>query len=90
MPPQDGSKAVLKGNPTSDSRNAVMKPDRGHKGVSKKIVWDHAGLPSTNDNVLQLLHDFVNQFLSGSYNGMSICQVFSKLLSLLSLLDDKT
>ncbi|KAL5813132.1 hypothetical protein ACOSQ3_028082 [Xanthoceras sorbifolium] len=67
-PTMDGSKAVFKGNPNCAFHNTMLKPHKGHKGVSKKIVWDHGGLPSTKDNVLELLHDFVNQFLSGSYN----------------------
>ncbi|KAK1577022.1 hypothetical protein Q3G72_018520 [Acer saccharum] len=67
-PTMDGSKAVFKGNPNRASHNTILKPHKGHKGVNKRIVWDIGGLPSTKDNVLELLHDFVNQFLSGSYN----------------------
>ncbi|KAJ4705908.1 Timeless protein [Melia azedarach] len=64
----DGSKAVFKGNPASASQNPILKPHKGVKGANKKIVWDQGSLPSTKDNVLELLHDFVDQFLSGSYN----------------------
>ncbi|KAJ0098814.1 hypothetical protein Patl1_20274 [Pistacia atlantica] len=64
----DGSKAVIKGNPTSASQIPVLKPHKGGKGVSNKIVWEHGSLPSTKDTILGLLHDFVDQFLSGSYN----------------------
>ncbi|KAK2654028.1 hypothetical protein Ddye_013884 [Dipteronia dyeriana] len=67
-PTMDGSKAVFKGNPNRASHNIILKPHKGHKGVNKRIVWDIGGLPSTKDNDLELLHDFVNQFLSGSYN----------------------
>lgn len=35
----------------------------------KKIVWDHGIVPPVKDSILELLHDFVNQFLSGGYNG---------------------
>ncbi|KAI5347141.1 hypothetical protein L3X38_015020 [Prunus dulcis] len=63
----DGSKAVLKGKPTSASCNTLLKP-HSHRGPIKKIAWDHGTLPSTKDEILELLHDFVNQFLSGGYN----------------------
>jgi hypothetical protein len=33
-------------------------------------LWDHGRLPSMKDNILELLHDFLNQFLSGGYNGI--------------------
>ncbi|KAH9646679.1 Timeless family protein [Citrus sinensis] len=65
---KDGSKAVFKGNPASASHNPIIKPHKGQKGMSKKIMWDQGSLPSTKDNVLELLYDFLNQFLSGSYN----------------------
>ncbi|KAL9412393.1 hypothetical protein AB3S75_045925 [Citrus x aurantiifolia] len=64
----DGSKAVFKGNPASASHNPIIKPHKGQKGMSKKIMWDQGSLPSTKDNVLELLYDFLNQFLTGSYN----------------------
>ncbi|BFG23444.1 hypothetical protein CerSpe_097180 [Prunus speciosa] len=63
----DGSKAVLKGKPTSASCNTLLKP-HSRRGPIKKIAWDHGTLPSTKDKILELLHDFVNQFLSGGYN----------------------
>ncbi|CAB4301968.1 unnamed protein product [Prunus armeniaca] len=63
----DGSKAVLKGKPTSASCNTLLKP-HSRRGPIKKIAWDHGTLPSTKDEILELLHDFVNQFLSGGYN----------------------
>ena len=67
---QDGSKAVLNGKPTSISRDTIIKPHKVHRGPTKKIAWDHGRLPSPKDEILELLHDFVNQFLSGGYNGM--------------------
>ncbi|KAG6736328.1 hypothetical protein POTOM_060927 [Populus tomentosa] len=57
----DGSKAVCLGNPSSASQ-ILLKPHKAHKGPSKKIFWDHGRLPSMKDNILELLHDFLNQF----------------------------
>ncbi|XP_008234806.1 PREDICTED: uncharacterized protein LOC103333691 [Prunus mume] len=53
----DGSKAVLKGKPTSASCNTLLKP-HSRRGPIKKIAWDHGTLPSTKDEILELLHDF--------------------------------
>ncbi|KAJ0014117.1 hypothetical protein Pint_20222 [Pistacia integerrima] len=55
----DGSKAVDQGNPLR-FENPVLKPHKGGKGVSNKIVWDHGSLPSTMDTILGLLHDLVS------------------------------
>ncbi|KAK7391297.1 hypothetical protein VNO78_19711 [Psophocarpus tetragonolobus] len=63
----DGSKALLKGNPNS-SHNVLLKAQNVTRGPVKKIAWDHSRLPSTEDKILELLHGFVNQFLSGGYN----------------------
>lgn len=71
FPLQDGSVAVLKGRPTSTSCKTMLKP-HNPRGPVKKIAWDHGTLPSTRDKILELLQDFVNQFLSGGYNGMSL------------------
>lgn len=68
FPWQDGSKEVVKGRPTSASCNTLHKP-QNRRGPIKKIAWDHGILPSTKDKILELLYDFVNQFLSGGYNG---------------------
>ncbi|CAK7324064.1 unnamed protein product [Dovyalis caffra] len=65
----DGSKAVYKGNPDSASQ-ILLKPHKAQKGPSKKILWDHGSLPSMKDNILELLHDFLNQFLLGGYNDL--------------------
>jgi timeless len=66
---QDGSKAVVKGNPSS-SHNMHLKSQNVTRGRVKKIAWDHPRLPSTKDKILELLRGFVDQFLSGAYNGM--------------------
>ncbi|XP_027934002.1 uncharacterized protein LOC114189593 isoform X3 [Vigna unguiculata] len=63
----DGSKAVVKGNPNS-SHNVLLKAHNVTRGPTKRIAWDHPRLPSTKDKILELLHGFVNQFLSGGYN----------------------
>lgn len=66
---QDGSKELINGKPSSISRNAPIKQHKVSRGPAKTIAWDHGGLPPSKDNILELLHDFVNQFLSGGYNG---------------------
>ncbi|XP_068491170.1 uncharacterized protein [Phaseolus vulgaris] len=63
----DGSKAVVKGNPNS-SHNVLLKAHNVSRGPTKRIAWDHPRLPSTKDKILELLHGFLNQFLSGGYN----------------------
>ncbi|TKY51371.1 timeless-like protein [Spatholobus suberectus] len=65
----DGSKAVFKGNPNS-SHNVLLKAQNVTRGPTKRIAWDHPRLPSTKDKLLELLHGFVNQFLSGGYNAL--------------------
>ncbi|XP_052180758.1 uncharacterized protein LOC127793960 [Diospyros lotus] len=64
----DGSKTLFKGNPCSASRDALFKCQTVHRGPLKRTVWDYGKLPSTKDNILELLHGFVNQLLSGGYN----------------------
>ncbi|CAN1267612.1 Topoisomerase 1-associated factor 1, partial [Linum perenne] len=66
----DGSKTVCKVNPGAAS-NSLIKPHAVQRGASKKIVWDHDKFPVTKDKILELLHDFMKQFLSGSYNASS-------------------
>lgn len=74
---QDGSKEVVNGRPTSASCNNTLHKPKNHRGPIKKIAWDHGILPSTKDKILELLHDFVNQFLSGGYNGTSFLNLSS-------------
>ncbi|XP_030548620.2 protein timeless homolog isoform X2 [Rhodamnia argentea] len=64
----DGSKAVLKGSPNSSSLDVYSKSDKFCRGPTKKIVWDQGRILTTTDNILKLLHGFLNQFLSGGYN----------------------
>ncbi|XP_050224159.1 uncharacterized protein LOC126673890 [Mercurialis annua] len=64
----DGSKAVYKGNPSSASKNVLLKPHKNHRKSTKRIMWDHGRLPSMKDDILVLLNDFLYHFLSGGYN----------------------
>ncbi|KAL7003535.1 hypothetical protein U1Q18_004688 [Sarracenia purpurea var. burkii] len=64
----DGSKTLFKGNPCSASCDTLLKSHNVHRGSLKRMVWDYGRLPSTKENILQLLHDFLNQLLSGGYN----------------------
>ncbi|XP_010059979.2 topoisomerase 1-associated factor 1 isoform X2 [Eucalyptus grandis] len=72
----DGSKAFLKGTPNSASLDVYSKSDKFCRGPTKKIVWDQGRIPTTTDNILKLLHGFLNQFLSGGYNVLmqSVCE----------------
>ncbi|XP_024963068.1 protein timeless homolog isoform X2 [Cynara cardunculus var. scolymus] len=63
-----GSKVLVKGNPCSDSHDTLLKGHKNQHGSSKKMLWDSGRMPTTNKNILWLLHDFTNQFLSGGYN----------------------
>ncbi|KAJ4954853.1 hypothetical protein NE237_011636 [Protea cynaroides] len=63
----DGSKTLLKGNPGIAHDN-LPKHHKVQRGPSKRIVWDHIQLSSSNEDVLHLIHDFVNQLLSSGYN----------------------
>ncbi|OWM79610.1 hypothetical protein CDL15_Pgr023022 [Punica granatum] len=64
----DGNKAIIKGNPTPGPCESFLKSDKISWRSTKKIVWDHGAVPLVTANILELLHDFVNQFLSGGYN----------------------
>ncbi|KAK6155617.1 hypothetical protein DH2020_009865 [Rehmannia glutinosa] len=63
----DGSKALLKGNPSA-SVDTLLKAHKNLRGPSKREIWDHGELPSTENQILQLLADFISQFLMGGYN----------------------
>ncbi|KAL2922143.1 Protein timeless-like protein [Bienertia sinuspersici] len=64
----DGSKAMCKGTPSSASCDKLLKPEKVHRGPSKKIVKDYTQLPTTRRSILERLHDFLDQFLTGGYN----------------------
>nr|XP_043607657.1 protein timeless homolog [Erigeron canadensis] len=63
----DGSKVLVKGNPCADSHE-LLKGHKNPHGSSKKMLWESGRMPTTNNDILRLLHDFTNQFLLGGYN----------------------
>ncbi|KAK4770277.1 hypothetical protein SAY87_030809 [Trapa incisa] len=64
----DGGKALVKGNPGLSSSDFLLESGRFSRGPTKKIVRDPGILPSVQENILKMLHDFMNQFISGGYN----------------------
>ncbi|XP_073125062.1 uncharacterized protein [Henckelia pumila] len=64
----DGSKALFKGNPCSVSNDVLRKAQKGHRGPSKKTIWDYGQLPSTRHQILEFLYEFISQFLTGGYD----------------------
>ncbi|KAH0688185.1 hypothetical protein KY290_019855 [Solanum tuberosum] len=64
----DGSKTLIKGNPCSVSNDPLMIAHTKHRGPAKRTVWDQGRVPATNNKILNLLYDFINQFLGGGYN----------------------
>ncbi|KAE8722683.1 Timeless family protein [Hibiscus syriacus] len=63
-----GSTVVHNGNPNNISQNALLKSHNSHGISTQKNMRGNGDLPSMRKKVLALLHDFVNQFLSGGYN----------------------
>lgn len=47
----------------------MLKIHKTPRGPQKRIAWDHGSLLLLKENILELLHNFLNQFLSGGYNG---------------------
>nr|XP_016502517.1 PREDICTED: protein timeless homolog isoform X2 [Nicotiana tabacum] len=64
----DGSKTLIKGNPCSVSHDPLIIAHKKHRGPAKRTVWDQGRLPATKNKILNLLYDFINQFLEGGYN----------------------
>ncbi|CAN4087655.1 unnamed protein product [Withania somnifera] len=64
----DGSKTLIKGSPCSVSHDPLIIAHTKHRGPAKRTVWDQGKLPATKNKILNLLHDFINQFLGGGYN----------------------
>ncbi|XP_010261437.1 PREDICTED: protein timeless homolog isoform X2 [Nelumbo nucifera] len=64
----DGSKTLFKGNPGSASCDSLLKSHKSQRGPLKRIVWDHGKFSSPKDKILELLHNLLNQLLSGGYN----------------------
>ncbi|CAO2827810.1 unnamed protein product [Amaranthus hypochondriacus] len=63
----DGSKTMCKGVPKS-ACDKLLKPEKAHRGRLKRIVKDYVRLPTMKRSILERLHDFIGQFLSGGYN----------------------
>ncbi|XP_057527293.1 topoisomerase 1-associated factor 1 isoform X2 [Amaranthus tricolor] len=63
----DGSKTMCKGVPSS-ACDKLLKPEKVHRGRLKRIVKDYVRLPTMKRSILERLHDFIGQFLSGGYN----------------------
>ncbi|KAK9665372.1 hypothetical protein RND81_14G108100 [Saponaria officinalis] len=64
----DGSKSMCKGTPTPASCDKLLKPEKVHRGPSKRVVKDYARAPTTKRSLLEMLQGFINQFLTGGYN----------------------
>ncbi|XP_073109120.1 uncharacterized protein [Elaeis guineensis] len=64
----DGSKTLFKGNPSSASGNGLLKVLKVQRGPLKRTAWDHGCLSLPKESTLELLHNFLNQFLSEGYN----------------------
>ncbi|KAK9094444.1 hypothetical protein Scep_025913 [Stephania cephalantha] len=65
----DGSKSLFKGNPANASHDSLLKPYKKHRGPLKRTVWDLGKLSSSKD-ILEMLHGFLKQLLSGAYNDL--------------------
>ncbi|XP_031477272.1 uncharacterized protein LOC116248552 [Nymphaea colorata] len=64
----DGSKTLLKGKPSVVHADSLLKSHKVHRGPLKRIMWEHESLTPPNRRMLELLHGFAEQFLSGGYN----------------------
>ncbi|OVA16539.1 Timeless protein [Macleaya cordata] len=64
----DGSKTLFKGNPGTASHDSLLKSHKVQRGPQKRIAWDSGTLSSSKENILEVLRDFINQFLSAGYN----------------------
>ncbi|KAH9625383.1 hypothetical protein KSS87_011454, partial [Heliosperma pusillum] len=51
----DGSKTMCKGVPTSASCDKLLKPEKVHRGASKKVVKDYTQVPTTKRSLLEKL-----------------------------------
>ncbi|KAG0488837.1 hypothetical protein HPP92_007648 [Vanilla planifolia] len=65
---KDGSKMLIKGNPAAASATGLSKVRKVPRGPLKKVALDNGGSFLRQDNIRELLHTFLNQFLSGGYN----------------------
>ncbi|XP_020570997.1 protein timeless homolog [Phalaenopsis equestris] len=63
----DGSK-MLFNDPASASTNGLAKVRKVQRGPMKKVASENRVLSLQEENILGLLHNFLNQFLHGGYN----------------------
>ncbi|GAB4858390.1 hypothetical protein Ancab_009861 [Ancistrocladus abbreviatus] len=76
----DGSRTLSKGIPASASSDIQFKPQKVQRGPMKKTLPNHGKLPTMKRMILEMLYDFLNQFLAGAYNVLmqSICEDIEK------------
>uniref|UniRef100_A0A0D9WDU9 Timeless N-terminal domain-containing protein n=1 Tax=Leersia perrieri TaxID=77586 RepID=A0A0D9WDU9_9ORYZ len=72
---KDGSKSLCKGNPNSASANSLRKIRNVQRGPQKRIAWDNELLYTPREGTMEMLRNFLDQFLSGGYNVLmqSVC-----------------
>ncbi|KAL5202449.1 hypothetical protein ABZP36_013401 [Zizania latifolia] len=63
----DGSKSLCK-DPGSASANSLRKIRNVQRGPQKRIAWDNELLYTTREGTMEMLRNFLDQFLSGGYN----------------------
>ncbi|XP_052156006.1 uncharacterized protein LOC127773847 isoform X2 [Oryza glaberrima] len=71
----DGSKSLCKGNPNSASENSLRKIRNVQRGPQKRIAWDNELLYTPREGTMEMIRNFLEQFLSGGYNVLmqSVC-----------------
>ncbi|KAB8098538.1 hypothetical protein EE612_027819 [Oryza sativa] len=71
----DGSKSLCKGNPNSASANSLRKIRNVQRGPQKRIAWDNELLYTPREGTMEMIRNFLEQFLSGGYNVLmqSVC-----------------
>uniref|UniRef100_A0A0E0HB22 Timeless N-terminal domain-containing protein n=1 Tax=Oryza nivara TaxID=4536 RepID=A0A0E0HB22_ORYNI len=72
---KDGSKSLCKGNPNSASENSLRKIRNVQRGPQKRIAWDNELLYTPREGTMEMIRNFLEQFLSGGYNVLmqSVC-----------------
>ncbi|KAG8069407.1 hypothetical protein GUJ93_ZPchr0005g15922 [Zizania palustris] len=63
----DGSKSLCK-DPCSASANSLRKIRNVQRGPQKRIAWDNELLYTPGEGTMEILRNFLDQFLSGGYN----------------------
>lgn len=57
-------------DPASASKNGLAKVRKVQRGPLKRVASNNGVLSVQEENILELLHNFINQFLAGGYNGL--------------------